>query len=271
MSVVARVWRPRAPPFLDPPGYLRHRPEATLLYRLVKQHCPAFRELRAEAGRALPGYVAEEFGACLKCGRLEEGFLRLRCEQCHAEKLVAFSCKNRGFCPSCGARRMAEPAALLADAVLPEQPLRHRDDTTHIVLKPLHLIARLAALLPPPRMHWTRYHGVFAPHSRFRAAVTPAHRGAGSPKQSVPSGEQDRPAATRHLAMNWARRLKRVFGTEIDTCTRCGGKLGILSQYRRTRRHCAHPRMAVVRRLFIVQGRAGLRCFFMPTKYCQWT
>jgi hypothetical protein len=55
---------------------------------------------------------------------LEEGFLRLRCESCHAEKLVAFSCKKRGFCPSCGARRMAETAALLADEVLPERPLR---------------------------------------------------------------------------------------------------------------------------------------------------
>ena len=48
----------------------------------------------------------------------------MRCEQCHAEKLVAFSCKKRGFCPSCGARRMAETAALLADEVLPERPLR---------------------------------------------------------------------------------------------------------------------------------------------------
>jgi hypothetical protein len=31
----------------------------------------------------------------------------------------------------------------------------------------------LAALVPPPRMHLTRFHGVFAPHSRLRAAVTP--------------------------------------------------------------------------------------------------
>lgn len=80
--------------------------------------------MRAPAGRPLPAYVEEEFDAYLKCGRLEEGFLRLRCEQCRAEKLVAFSCRRRGFCPSCGARRMAETAALLADEVLPEQPLR---------------------------------------------------------------------------------------------------------------------------------------------------
>ncbi len=68
--------------------------------------------------------MQDEFDAYLKCGRLEEGLLRVRCEHCHAEKLVAFSCKRRGFCPSCGARRMAETAALLADEVLPEQPLR---------------------------------------------------------------------------------------------------------------------------------------------------
>ena len=48
----------------------------------------------------------------------------MRCEQCHAEKLVAFSCKNRGCCPSCGARLMAEAAALLADAILLERLLR---------------------------------------------------------------------------------------------------------------------------------------------------
>ena len=112
MPVAARAQRPRAPAFLDPPGYARHRPEATLLYQLVEQQYPAFRKMRAEVGRPLLDFVEEEFEAYLKCGRLEEGFLRLRCEHCHADKLVAFSCKKRGFCPSCGARRMAETAAL---------------------------------------------------------------------------------------------------------------------------------------------------------------
>ncbi|HEX5420337.1 MAG TPA: transposase, partial [Gammaproteobacteria bacterium] len=114
----------RAPPFLDPPGYARHLPEETLLYRLVEQHYPAFAAAREAAGRPLPKYVQEEFEAYLKCGLLEHGFLRVKCEVCHAEKLVAFSCKGRGFCPSCGARRMAETAALLVDEVLPQKPLR---------------------------------------------------------------------------------------------------------------------------------------------------
>jgi ribosomal protein S27E len=404
--------------------------------------------------------VQEEFDAYLKCGRLEEGFLRVRCEGCHAEKLVAFSCKKRGFCPSCGGRRMAETAALLADAVLPERPLRqwvlslpyalrfllatdpdsltrvlrtvyraisgfllqkagltratgfpgavtriqrfgsalnlnihfhmifldgvylpvegaapvfrhvpsptgaelqalvqqiaarigrvreqrglierdmqnawlamqgeggalddligysityriavgprtgqklftlqtvpareepeqqgehrgaanaggfslhagldiqphqreklerlcryvsrppiaverlaltssgqvrytlkapYRDGTTHIVLEPLDLMARLAALVPPPRMHLTRFHGVFAPHSKLRAAVTPAHRGVGG--KAVPV-DPDKPITPRHVAMTWARRLKRVFGIEIDTCAGCGGKLKVIA------------------------------------------
>ena len=43
---------------------------------------------------------------------------------CRHEKLVAFSCKRRGFCPSCGARRMAETAAHLVEHVLPQQSIR---------------------------------------------------------------------------------------------------------------------------------------------------
>jgi ribosomal protein S27E len=114
----------RAPPFIDPPVYARHRPEETLLYRLVEEHYPAFVAAREAAGRPLPKHVQEEFEAYRKCGRLEEGFLRVRCESCHAEKLVAFRCKGRAICPSCGARRMVETAALLVDEVLPRRPLR---------------------------------------------------------------------------------------------------------------------------------------------------
>jgi hypothetical protein len=103
----------------------------------------------------------------------------------------------------------------------------YRDGTTHLVLEPLDLMARLAALVPPPRMHLTRFHGVFAPHSQLRAAVTPAHRGRGAAKWSPT--DPAKPATPRHVAMNWARRLKRVFGIEIDSCARCGGRLAILA------------------------------------------
>jgi len=105
-------------------GYQRHRPEQTLLYRIVERHYPAFTDHLAEAGKQLPAHVRQAFDGYLQCGRLEHGFLRLRCDTCHAEHLLAFSCKRRGFCPSCGARRMADGAAWLVDQVLPERPIR---------------------------------------------------------------------------------------------------------------------------------------------------
>lgn len=79
---------------------------------------------RSFGGAGPAAAVQREFEDYLKCSRLEHGFLRVHCESCHAERLVAFSCKRSGFCPSCGARRMAESAALLVDEVLSEQPIR---------------------------------------------------------------------------------------------------------------------------------------------------
>jgi ribosomal protein S27E len=86
------------------PGYQRHKPEQTLLYQIIEHHYPEFQALMEAQNRPLPIYVQQEFDEYLKCSRLEYGFLRVKCEQCHDEKLVAFSCKKRGFCPSCGAR-----------------------------------------------------------------------------------------------------------------------------------------------------------------------
>jgi hypothetical protein len=108
------------------PPYVRHRPEQTLLYQLIAEYYPRFVAQCALEGRVLPDYVWQEFEDYLKCGRLEHGFLRVCCDTCHAEHLVAFSCKHRGFCPSCGARRMAENAALLVDGVIPHQPMRQQ-------------------------------------------------------------------------------------------------------------------------------------------------
>jgi ribosomal protein S27E len=104
--------------------YKRHRPETTLLYQLVERYYPDFIANLAEQGKYLPKYVEREFDEFLRCGRLEHGFLRVVCGDCKHEKLVAFSCKRRGFCPSCGARRMAESAALLVDDVLRGYPIR---------------------------------------------------------------------------------------------------------------------------------------------------
>jgi hypothetical protein len=447
-----------------PPGapehYQRHRPEQTLLYQVIVQHYPAFLARLTAEGRTLPLFVRREFEAYFKCGLLEHGFMRLRCTDCRREKLVAFSCKRRGFCPSCGARRMVESAALLVDDVLPEAPMRqwvlsvpyalrflfasdsaslseslgivyraiaafqikkagltqkqaqcgaitliqrfgsalnfnihfhmlvpdgvyltdidppylrrvpaptaaelqallqtiserigrrlerkgvlvrdeesshlalesdgqgedvlpdlqghsirysialgphkghpafrlrslppltgdrsgerlaqtpgfslhagvaadvhqrqrlerlcryitrppvaidrlsltpqgnikyalktpYRDGTTHVIFEPLDFIARLASLVPSPRVNLTRFHGVFAPHASLRAKIVPAQRRKKTGEGGAGGADADQ--VPRHVAMTWAQRLKRVFRIEISICEHCGGAVKIIA------------------------------------------
>jgi hypothetical protein len=68
--------------------------------------------------------VQREFYDYLQCGILAHGFLRLGCDTCKKEMLLAFSCKRRGFCPSCAGRRMAQTAAHLVECVIPWVPTR---------------------------------------------------------------------------------------------------------------------------------------------------
>jgi hypothetical protein len=62
--------------------------------------------------------VKDELDAFLECGIPTHSFLRSACGECGHDELLAFSCKRRGFCPSCGARRMSRAAAHLADHAL---------------------------------------------------------------------------------------------------------------------------------------------------------
>ena len=97
-----------------------------MLHGVIREHLDEF--LRAAADRAdsagLPEFIAREFREFLTCGVLAHGFARVRCERCAFEHLLPFSCKGRGFCPSCGGRRMTERAAHLVDDVIPFVPVR---------------------------------------------------------------------------------------------------------------------------------------------------
>jgi hypothetical protein len=104
-------------------SYERRRPEETLLYQLVEEHWPVFLEKADESG-GLPRFVVRDFEEYLRCGILEHGCVELACRRCGHQMFVAFSCKRRGFCPSCLGRRMNDLAAHLVDEVLPEVPIR---------------------------------------------------------------------------------------------------------------------------------------------------
>jgi len=104
--------------------YRPRRPEETVLYQAVAANYRTFQALTEIEGKKLPQHITKEFESFLRCGILAYGFLRLRCEDCHHERLLAFSCKKRGFCSSCGGRRMAESAAHLVDEVFPRVGVR---------------------------------------------------------------------------------------------------------------------------------------------------
>ena len=95
-----------------------------MLHPCIMRHWPLVRDRFEAMDRPLPPFVEREFESYLRCGALEYGFARIHCPGCGHERLVAFSCKGRGFCPSCGGRRMHEGAAYLCNRILPEVPLR---------------------------------------------------------------------------------------------------------------------------------------------------
>src|SRR2546426_12786238 len=96
------------------------------LYRVIEEHLDAFLETarRHADGAPLPEFVEQEFRDFLTCGILAHGFARLRCTECALERLVPFSCKGRGVCPSRGGRRRTEVAGPLRDAGLPPRAPR---------------------------------------------------------------------------------------------------------------------------------------------------
>ena len=107
----------------------------------------------------------------------------------------------------------------------------YRDGTTQVAFDrgghpSVDFVARLAALVPKPRVNLTRYHGVLAPNHRWRGLVTPARRGKGI--KSISNAEVRTPAE-RHAAMTWAQRLKRVFSIDIEVCGRCGGSVRVIA------------------------------------------
>ena len=97
-------------------------------------------------------------------------------------------------------------------------------------MSPTQFLGRIAALIPPPRSHLVRYHGVFAPHSRHRARIVPDHSKRPSPTPTAPpattSPHTSPPSRSR---LDWASLLRRVFAIDVLPCDRCGGRRQLLS------------------------------------------
>ena len=103
-----------------------------------------------------------------------------------------------------------------------------RDGTTHLVMSPLEFMQRLAALVPRPRLHLMRFHGVLAPNAKLRALVVPQE--SEPPAQAAPPAACEASCAHhRPVRLSWARLLKRVFELDLEHCPNCGGELKIIA------------------------------------------
>jgi len=129
-----------------------------------------------------------------------------------------------------------------------------RDGTTHIVLDPLEMLQKLAALIPAPHAHLVRYAGLFAPAAKWRSAIVPAAAAAAVPSSvqgesvtvnletiahredslanvidaTMPVAEPSSVAPhPRNYA--WAELMKRVWALDVLECPRCRGRMRILA------------------------------------------
>ncbi len=104
--------------------YQRLSPETGVLYQVLQEHLASFVAAANDAGDGLPAFVHRELRSYLSRGVLAHGFARFQCGDCPFERWVPLSCKGRGFCSSCGGKRMTSVAAELTDRVIPFVPVR---------------------------------------------------------------------------------------------------------------------------------------------------
>jgi hypothetical protein len=103
------------------------------------------------------------------------------------------------------------------------------DGTVAVDLDPLSLLSRLAASVPPPRLHTVRYAGVLAPASKLRARIVPK---SGVPPATTDDLDASSPSSPKRGGCRyrpWAELLKRTFGVDVLECPRCKGRMKLLA------------------------------------------
>ena len=108
--------------------YRRRKPEYSPYYQCIEDYYEEFKRSYERNFSQKYGYLRSHIEKViyqyLDCGILHNGFARIRCE-CGHEKLLAFSCRRRHFCPSCHAKRCVEFGEWLCSNVLKKVPHRH--------------------------------------------------------------------------------------------------------------------------------------------------
>ena len=112
------------------------------------------------------------------------------------------------------------------------------DGRTEVVFEPVAFLRRLAALIPPPRQHQVRFHGVFASRHQHRRALRALVPGQAKSEQLVLRLAQDENSADAGVTIAdipperrqpWAALLKRVFKEDVLVCPKCSGKMRLIA------------------------------------------
>jgi hypothetical protein len=95
------------------------------------------------------------------------------------------------------------------------------DGSTPVLLSPIELLEKVAALIPPLWQNQLHYNGVFAPAAAWRNQIVSALK-----KKSTATSDESTPEESSQEAYrySWSTLLKRVFNLNLDKCPLCGGK-----------------------------------------------
>jgi len=108
--------------------YHPRHPERTVLYRVPFHYFDKFLSEYKQRFESEYGYfravIQEVVKKYLDCGNPCSSFARIRCPDCRTEYLLTFSCKSRGFCPSCHAKRLEEWGKWMRKKLLLDFPHR---------------------------------------------------------------------------------------------------------------------------------------------------
>jgi len=157
-----------------PAAYRPRNPRATSLYQLLNTHFETLKRLWEERFEHCYGFWRGFYDSAvnrfLDCGLFESGFARVVCPRCRSEFLVGFSCKGRGLCPSCGAKRAAIFSELLRDRILADVPHAQWVFSIPKMIRPYFLFHR-ELLVELARLAYDTVHEMMAaavdePHAR---------------------------------------------------------------------------------------------------------
>jgi hypothetical protein len=102
------------------------------------------------------------------------------------------------------------------------------DGTVAVDLDPPSLLCRLAASVPPPKLHTVRYASVLAPASKLRARIVPTPAAA-PVNDTAPSCAHGARSGGSHYRP-WAELLKRTFEVDVLQCPRCKGRMKLVAR-----------------------------------------